>query len=366
MSVSTGTTKKRRSPLARFLIGTGIGCAVVLILCVGGCVGCVIWLNTPGDVLEPESLLAGDTVGYVEWTADLDDPGTRRSVFALLAWAERARREQAPEGGLGRAFSQWQEMANRRNAQDMAKLFPVVVAATVRPTEDGEGGFVVAVSARGMDHQLRLADWFASLLLRPALDAEVVRHAGETILRVPGRAGGPGVGVFLADGDVFIASSVEEACHAVDVLRGRIPEAKGMAGLGRWVGRMPDTALRGAIGNETGEVGRIWTRLAGTRNGEPVPGATVPDEFWREVEGVVVSGGLDEAGALSVDLEFDLASTGAIEGAEAALVPAFEAAVRDTLLRLRGTDRIGDRLRVTLVSDPLVEALPDPSTASSS
>ena len=70
-------------------IGLSYGCAigggVVLVLSMVGCVSCVVWLDRPGDVIDPESLLAGDTTGYVEWTVDLADPGTDELLQSVMA-----------------------------------------------------------------------------------------------------------------------------------------------------------------------------------------------------------------------------------------------------------------------------------------
>lgn len=353
--------KKPRSTFARFLIGTAIGCGTVMVLMVAGCVGCYVWLNTPGDVLAPDSLLARDTVGYVEWTVDLEDPGTRELLDAMFARLEAMQRRNAPEGGIGRFLAQMQQWNQRRNERELRKLFPVVLAATLRRADDGSHGVLFAGSARGMDHQLVLADWIGTAVLKRSLDAEVLTHADETILVLPGSVPGdsaPRAAAFLRGGDLFVATTVAEAVRTVDLLTGRTPEAIGVTGLSRWYAEMPDTAVRGALANGDGELARVWSALAATFVGnEPIPADAVPEELWREVEGAVVSGGLDGAGAFALEVTLDLTSASAAESAAPVLATASTRLLADSIFRLEGTVTDGGRVRLDIVTEPLVDAL---------
>jgi hypothetical protein len=321
----------------------------------------VIWLNTPGDVLAPERLLARDTVGYVEWTADLDDPGTRELLDALVARGEAMQRRAAPEGSFGGFFEKMQQWNQQRNEQELRKLFPVVLAAAMRPSEDGSYGIVVAGSARGMDHQLVLADWIGSFVLRRANDAEVLNHAGETILVLsPSGADGSTTSpaAFLRGGDFYVASTVAEARRTIDVLVGRAPEAAGDAVLSRWYAEAPDTVLRGALSNDNDELAWLWNALAETdpRDAQ-IRHEFVTEEPWGLVEGAVISGGLDDAGAFAIDVTFDLTSAAVAERAAPDIVAAVTHVVADSVFRLESTAIDGDRLRVRVATESLAAAI---------
>ena len=45
----------------RILVGCGIGCGALLLVSISSCVGFFVWLNRPGELLDPERLLGGDT-----------------------------------------------------------------------------------------------------------------------------------------------------------------------------------------------------------------------------------------------------------------------------------------------------------------
>ena len=60
----------------KILFGCLGGCGFVVLVFVGSCVAFTVWINSPGEVLDPEVLLGSDTTGYAEWKLRLEDPGT--------------------------------------------------------------------------------------------------------------------------------------------------------------------------------------------------------------------------------------------------------------------------------------------------
>ena len=361
--MSDNESVQQRSRATRILMGCAIGCGGFLLLSMVGCVSCVVWLNSPGDVIDPESLLAEDTTGYLEWTVDLEDPGTRQLVESFLSSLEETQRQGIPDNGPGRFIGRLQQLANKNNRKDMEKLFPIVLAGTMRPAGGGTDGFVLTGSVRGMDHQLLLFDWIGTPILRRLMDSgsldentitwSIERYGGEKIFVIP--TGDPDVtlGGFLRGGDIFVASSMDEARRAVDLLSGRLPPDAGTAAVDRWFGEAPQTSLRGALSNGDGELGRLWDALPWTASDEPLP-----ENVLSEVRGVVFSGGF-EGGVFSVHLDFDMAGAAAAESAEAALVAGLNAKLAETIFHLGEVGRSGDRLRVSLLTDSLVETLED-------
>jgi hypothetical protein len=121
--------ERMESRAKKILIGGAIGCGSLLLLCVGSCVGFFVWLNQPGELLEPVVLLGHDTTGYVEWTLSLDDPGTRDFVEELLSFW-RGMNEQRDEllPGILQPLMQFND---KRNERQVLELFPLLAAWTL-------------------------------------------------------------------------------------------------------------------------------------------------------------------------------------------------------------------------------------------
>jgi hypothetical protein len=311
-------------------------------------------------VIDPERLLAGDTTGYLEWTMDLEDQGTKELMDSLLAWVEETQRKGTPDSGPGRIIGQLQQWGNKNNEKELRKLFPLVVAGTMRPVGAGQDGFILAGSVRGMDHQLLFLDWIGTPILRRMLNSgafdeenvtfTIERHAGEKIFVIPLEDQDLEMGMFLRGGDFFLASSLDEAKYAVDLLTGRAPQSEGTAAVERWYRDAPDTSLRGALSNGGGELRRLWDGILDTD-------AELPDEMWREVEGLVFSGGFDGTGIFTINMDFDVTSATVAEQIEETLATAMDRATSDTIFRLGDVSRAGDRVRISVLTEPLVEKL---------
>ena len=118
----------------KILFGCLGGCGLVLLISIGSCVGFTIWINAPGEVLEPQVLLGPETTGYIEWTLRLEDPGTAEFVDGMLEGVtELGRKSDSPlPDGLEQLLNARQMKSARK---DLKKLFPVVVAWTARPAD---------------------------------------------------------------------------------------------------------------------------------------------------------------------------------------------------------------------------------------
>jgi hypothetical protein len=249
-----------RSRLRSWLIGCGLGCLGVLILGIAACTSFVVWLRQPGELLEPDRLFSARTRGYVEWTLTLEDPGTSEFVEQLFhAVRQEEQLDKLP--GWARWLVGWQR---RRDERRLRQMFPMVLAWTVRPAAGGQRDLQVGtVSVERLGNRLVLTDWALGLALRWSPEAEVEQYAGERIYRF---ADGDGSVFFLRGNDVFVTSDAASAREVIDLLAGRVaPVGDDSTEIRRLFVELDDEhPLRGVIGNEQGELARVWERLVGT------------------------------------------------------------------------------------------------------
>ena len=66
------------------LIGSLITGGALIVLVIAAAIGFGVWLNRPGELLDPTRLLSSGASGYAEWTLRLDDPGTEGFVELLI------------------------------------------------------------------------------------------------------------------------------------------------------------------------------------------------------------------------------------------------------------------------------------------
>lgn len=345
------TTAAPRSRGAKILIGTAVGCGLILILGVGGCAGFMWWLNSPGDVIDPDRLRAGDSSTYVEWTLSLEDPATERLLETALGKLAEVQQAGVPDEGLGALFGNLQQMQQNRNEAGLRKLLPLVVAATSSPAGDGQDAFVISASARGADHQIVLLDWIVSFVARRSRATETVRHEGETIIVIEPDSG-ERFGLFIRGGDVFWATSVEEAQRTVDRLVGKAEFATGNAPVDDWLLASAERPLRGGLDNSRGEVRRIWDMLLQTPSDEVFPGSG-----WDAIEGLFLAGGVAEGNAFDIEITVDLVDAAAAAAAVEPLRAGLERELEGAALNLDGVTASGDRLWIVLRSDDLIEAI---------
>ena len=275
---------EKRSRAKKILFGCLGGCGFVLLITIGSCVGFTIWLNSPGEVLQPEVLLGTDTTGYVEWTLRLEDPGTAEFTEALLKNIDKINRRQnsvLPDG-LQHLINSQQMKSTRK---DIKKFFPLVVAWIERPDDDpGLDEHLFSVSARGLGHQLILADWLMGFFLGRIEDVTIERYDGEKIYKLSEFRGIRPV-FFINKGIVFGATDVESARQTLDRLALPAARTHATTELEDLFDALPaDRPLRGAVTNRNGELTRILDALR-------VPSEHEARAAWAEVRGATISAG---------------------------------------------------------------------------
>ena len=270
-----------QSRAKKILFGCLGGCGFVVLMFIGSCVGLAIWLNSPGEVLEPQVLLGPETTGYVEWTLRLEDPGTAEFTEGMLqSFTELSARNDSPlPDGIEQFFNARQIKSARK---DLKKLFPVVVAWTARPADQpAEDEHLFTASARGLGHRMVLLDWMLGFMLRWADNIETVRHEGERIYLLR-ENDDTRPACFIHKGIVFVATDLESARRARDRLDRPADGSATATELRLLFDELPqDQPLRGALTNRGGELRRIL-------DGLNLPTEQVSAEAWDEVRGATV------------------------------------------------------------------------------
>ena len=336
----------------RFLFGCAIGCVAVLVLGIASCVGFFVWLNRPGDVLEPDRLLGADTTGYVEWTLRLEDPGTREFMDLMLRTLQDVREGMTsvlPPAVSDRLIA----MQNRKDERKLRRLFPVVLAWTVRPGDAADTDLhLLSVSLRGVDHQLVFLDWILGFVLKRSEEVGVVKHRGEKIYSLPVDEREEAVALFIHRGDFFLTSDIETAQQAIDRLVAPVHPTTSASSLKRWFALAPTQALRGALANERGEVRRIWRAFLDSGVDD-----VVDESVWSALEGVTIGGEFTAEGSLVAAAEFHFADPGQAAGAAVLLQEAVERAIRGTPIDIAETSVRDRRFHVVLEVSEIPERL---------
>jgi hypothetical protein len=340
------------STAKRWLIGCGLGCGGLLVLVIAAVVSFALWVNSPGELLQPQKLLGADTTGHVEWTLKLDDPGTEGFVRALI------RAAQALPPGASEEMPPWlfnflAQRQSREAEKDILDLFPMAAAWTLRPGATPEDDLhLFSLSIERLGNRLVFGDWLMGWLLPRGEQVVVDRYRSEKIYQIQLQRETRAT-FFLRHGNVFFTSDVETARIAVDRLIASSAPPREPTELDRMFaeteGRGP---MRGAIANRRGEVLRLWQWLSARSK------SAADRELWRALRGVTVSGGLQEDGSLGTTLLF----FGSDESWAEANAPALAAALRDglawTALTLDVRARpIGDRIEVELRAADLVDSM---------
>jgi hypothetical protein len=298
-----------RSRASKTLLGCGLGCGGALVLLVGGCFAFQAWLKSPGELLEATAMLDPRATTYVACRLDLGEAPTREFVEQMLAAASRPserlrRRARSP---LVDFFVSWNENRQRR---DLERLFPITASWVVWPDErDAESVGAVAVSARGMGHQLVFMDWVFGLVAGQVkgLPARIV--AGERVYELP-IDDGRSVYAFLDPAGVIVCLDLDSVAPAAERLRQRRAAAgapRAATELERRFAAVPqDLPLRGVVVDRHGEIAQVLAWLAPDADRgdwepswEPIAAATLAGRF---------TGGAGVA--LTLDLAVDPATSG--------------------------------------------------------
>lgn len=306
-----------QSRAKRLLIGCGLGCGTVVLLVVASCVSIMVWLNQPGELLEPDRLLGEETTGYVEWTLRSEDPGTMEFTKRLLdTIVEQQNRHRTP---LPPLIDGWlSERQRRESEKDLNDLFPTVVAWTLRPGAPGEDDLhLLSASVASLGHRLILADLLLGFFFGWSEEIETVQHEGEKIYRFPLQKMGDVV-FFIRRGSVFFTSDLETSRRALYLLNRTETAGRAPTELERLFARAPrDGSLRGALSNTHGELARLWDAWVGPD--DPVD--------WSALVGVTLSGGFTASESLRGVVELH-----AVDASRAgALAPVFVGALREAL-----------------------------------
>ena len=308
MSDQESAPTAARSRASKTLLGCGLGCGGAIVLLVGGCFAFQAWLKSPGEMLEPTALLDPRATTHVALRLDLAEAPTREFVDRMLAAARRPgdrirRRAQSPVVDF---FLSWNE---NRQARDLQRLFPINAAWVVWPGERAaESVGAVAVSARGMGHQLVFMDWVMGLVAARSKGMPTRMVAGERVYELP-VDGEESIYAFLDPAGVIVCLDLDSVAPAAERLRqrraaARVPRAS--TELERRLASVPASVpLRGAVLDRHGEIAQLLAWLA--------PGAERADweRSWEPIEAATVAGRFTGGTgvALSIDLAVDPATS---------------------------------------------------------
>ena len=202
----------------KVLIGCGLGCGFLVLLGIGSCIGFSVWVQSPGDLLEPTVLVGDNTTGYLEWTLQLEDPGTAEFVELAISRFQEIRDASGVSlpGGLGDRLN---EMQSERDAKKLRALFPMTVAWTLQPGESSEEDLhLFSGSSKKLDHQMTFVDWIVGWALRWESDAQIEKYRGEKLYRIVIDGQAVDFAFFIRSGDVFVTTDIAAARTAVDRL----------------------------------------------------------------------------------------------------------------------------------------------------
>jgi hypothetical protein len=337
--------------MKKTLIGCGIGCGLVGLLLVVLTISFFVWIGRPGELLEPRRLIGSDSVGYVEWSLRLEDPGTEGFAKLLIEMLR-----DTPSGTEN--FPSWLDgwLTSRRNADienDIHQLFPTVVAWTLHPGESAEDDLhTLTVSLVSFGNQIVFGDWIIGFFFGRQDETEVHRYQDEKIYQILLDDGG-NVTFFVRGNDVFFTSDLPTARRAVDSLLRTEQSVHLETDLDqRFATTENGGPLRGALTNTRGEVYRLWRDLVRPEGG------LLEDDFLRELRGVTVAGGFREDGSLRGRIEVDCPDAQLAETHTEAVA----AAIADVLGWRTLEPRIdatasGNRIVVDVVFEDLVNSL---------
>lgn len=306
----------------RWLFGCLGGCLVLIVALVGGCVGFTFWLRSPGELLEPETLLDPLAVGYVEGRFELDNPGTE----AMLEMAQVLMQVSEPpmDSPVLEALMSWNR---NRQLREMRRMFPARVVWTIYPGEvEGSTESVFSISIQRAGHQLVLTDWIANLILPRIPEVPLLEHRGERIVVIeeqrrrsstrpssgveveaepeaPKRAGLK-LYLFLRGEGIFFTTGEQAARRAIDRLAGVDEEtpARNQRLEPRLAEVSPELQIRGTLSSPQGELISIASFLTGAESPsdpafEPLRHALAP------VDVAILGGGFLPSGDAVLEVE---------------------------------------------------------------
>ncbi|HET9767016.1 MAG TPA: hypothetical protein VFS60_09215 [Thermoanaerobaculia bacterium] len=298
------TSRKQKT-----LLGCGLGCGGAIVLLVGGCFAFQAWLKSPGELLEPTAMLDPRATTYVACRLDLADAPTHAFVEQMLAAAKRSGKQLRGNNTspLMDFFVSWNETRQRR---DLTRLFPITAAWVVWPGEhDAESVGAVSVSARGMGHQVILADWVLGLIAGRSKKWPTHIIAGERVYELPIGRGEP-IYVFLDPAGAIVCFDLDSVAPAAERLRQRRAAAvapRAPTALEQRLAAVPaNLPLRGAVIDSHGEIAQLLGWLA------PEADSDAWKQSWEPIKSATVAGRFTGGAgiALTLELAVDPATSG--------------------------------------------------------
>ena len=298
----------------RWLLGCLGGCGLVAILLIGSCVAVTVWVNSPGEVLEPQAIFDPQASGYVEWQLSLDDPGTEAIVEAFTRLTDRE--EDLPESRIVRTMFR---LNQRRQERELRRLFPASAAwMTYAAEAEGEPpGNLFTFSVARLVNQSRVADWVFARVARFADDLPTLRYNGELILAI--EEGDTRVYAFLHPLGVFWSNRLEVAQRTIDALQGARTEGPQTLIERELGGLTGPGAIRGVVLNDDGQIARRLQSLLD----EPLDEEMV--RLLEEVDFLTLEGGPAAGGNIELAMELS---------ADPTLLPVAERAVEGLMSEL--------------------------------
>jgi len=303
----------------------------------------MVWLNSPGDVLEPRRLVDADVTGYVEWTLRLEDPGTREFIDLMLESFQEIN-EGMPSPLPPAIRGPLTRLQNQRNERKFRKLFPIVLVWTVRGGESiDRDQHLLSASISGADHQLILMDWIMGFFMRRAEGVRTFEYRGETVYRIGPADRAEEIQFFVHRGDVFLTTSEDGARRAIDRLEGDALPVEGTSPVERWLVGSEERTLHGVVTNGRGEVWRVWREMLDGGVDD-----LIAEDQRTALEALSLRGGFTAEGALELRADFEFADPARAAAAETPLTAAVERALSDTLIEFQGLSVVGKTVRVEM------------------
>ena len=224
-------------------------------------------MTRPGTLVEPARLTGSETVGDVNWTLRLEDPGTEQFVVGVLDRFHEIQNRDA-QRNLPPFLQSLTRLQERSNEAKMRAMFPMEAGIVVEPGDrlDAEGPQMLGyLSLKGAGNRIVFVGWLVRSVLRWTSKDVLVDYAGERILPLAehGKDSEASPAAFMRGNDIFIASRLAVARTAVDRLNQGPTSRREATHLDELLGKVPvESAIRGASSTST-ESFSAARRLAG-------------------------------------------------------------------------------------------------------
>ena len=147
----TETKRKGLGGFDKVLIGCGIGCAALILICILGIAFGTMWFFTPGEQIITDVIANDASLGVIRLHELADDPGTQELLGRVLDRIGEAGREQQREQ-LPPSLRWISDMqAQQSNTAGLNMMIPKEMTIAFEQAEDGSSvDTVVAANPRSM------------------------------------------------------------------------------------------------------------------------------------------------------------------------------------------------------------------------